>query len=167
MAFKLTPEKKLHLGRAVIAIFALLVAAGHLAYTIPISSSSGFAAPQHISNSINSTTTHTGPPSGGFNSFNMLGFWFDVEVIAYTIIAVVFLFGIRTWYISSLLFNIFNIVLYFGFFPSHFNVMFVLSTTNLIELGWFGVLVIGLFLLKYDPGSEIDRLLVTKKRRKN
>jgi protein-S-isoprenylcysteine O-methyltransferase Ste14 len=121
----------------------------------------------HTSNSINSTTTHTGPPSGGFNSFNMLGFWFDVEVIAYTIMAVVFLLGLRTWYIPSILFNIFNMLLYFGLFPSHFNITLVLSTTNLIVLGWAGVLVIGLLLLKYDPGSELDRLLVTKRGQKH
>ena len=166
MAFRFSHEGELHIARAVIAIFALLVAAAHLAYTIPISSSTGFSSPvTHASNSINSTTTHTGPPPGGFNSFNMLGFWFDVEVIAYTIMAVVFLLGLRTWYIPSQLFNIFNIALYFGLFPSHFNIMLVLSTTNLIVLGWLGVLFIGLLLLKYDPGSELDKLLVTGKKR--
>lgn len=149
----------LHWSRFVMAVLALLIAAGHLAYTIPLSSSS---FPMHLpTNQTNQTQAHI--PSSGFNSFNMLGFWFDIEVIAYTIIAVIFLLGIRTWYIPSVLFNILNMCLYFFLFPSHFNIMPGLSTINIIVIGWVLFLIIGLLMLKYDPGSELNKLLITRK----
>ncbi len=159
----------LHWGRFLVAVFAILVAAAHLAFTIPLSAAS-FQAP-HTTN----TTTTTHPPSGGFGSFNELGFWFDLEVIAYTIIAVIFLFGLRTWYWPAVGFNIFNLGIYFisgvvaipGITsmasPGRFSLMAGLSSINIIIIGWVFVLILGLLLLKYDPGSELDKLLVTRK----
>ncbi len=162
-------EEDLHLGRAFVAIFALLIAAAHLAYT----SSSGFSAPVHISN-----TSGAGYPAAGsygMMSFNYLSFWFDVEIIAYTLIAVVFLLGLRTWYPLAIAFNALNVVLYFlsgvmaipgltnNAFGGHLSVSLSLSTGNILAFAWILELILGLMLLKYDPGSELDRLLVTKR----
>jgi len=163
-------EEWLHVGRAVMAIFALLIAAGHLAFTSSMTS----ATPMHVttSNSLNQTQPHPGGFSMPFNEF---GFWFDVEVIAYSLIAVVFLLGLRTWYVPSVLFNLLNIVLYFGSglfpipgltqnaFPGRFDISFALSTTNILAISWIAAFIIGLILLKYDPGSELDKLLVTRR----
>lgn len=162
-----TKEEDLHLGRAFVAIFALLIAASHLAYN----SSSGFSAPVHISN-----TSGTGYPSAAqMMSFNYLSFWFDVEIIAYTLIAVVFLLGLRTWYPIAIAFNALNVILYFlsgviaipgltnGAFGSHLNLSLALSVGNILAFAWILELILGLMLLKYDPGSELDRLLVTKR----
>ena len=163
-------EEKLRLGRAALAIFALLVAAAHLGYT----GSSFGGAPTMTSNQVHSTS---GSGSSGFAgpSFNAMSFWFAVEVIAYTLIAVVFLLGLRTWYTLAMAFNAFNLVIYFlsgvigipgvtpGAFPGRFDIMLGLSSINIIIIGWVVVLVLGLIMLKYDPGSELDRLLVTRK----
>lgn len=169
----------LHVSRAVVAIFALLVAAGHLAYLIP--STAGFSAPTHTSNSTfpsnalgsGSAASHTS--YGGFMAFNELDFWFAVEVIAYTLIALVFLMGLRTWYTLSNLFNIFNLGIYIlsGYvaipgitafaFGSRFHSLLGLSTINIIFVSWVVVLIVGLVLQKYDPGSKLDELLVTRK----
>lgn len=165
----------LHAGRAVVALFAILVAAGHLAFTIPLSSGSGTPAPAHTGNQ---TTIAPGTHSaGGFSSFNELGFWFDVETIAYAIIAVVFLLGLRTWYTASLAFNIFNLGIYFisgitpipgitgSAFGGRFTLPTTLSTINIIVVSWIAMLIIGFVLLKYDPGSELDGLILTKRKK--
>ncbi len=167
-------EERLHLCRAAVAFFALLIAAGHLAYVT--ASSSSFTPP--VSQATNHTQTY---PSNqvrtgfGASSFNTTGFWFDVEIIAYTLIAVVFLLGLRTWYPLSILFNIFNLGIYFlsgitaipgisGMaFPGRFNLMSGLSSINIIIIGWILFLILSLVLYKYDPGSELDKLLVTRK----
>lgn len=153
----------LYIGRALMAVFALLVAAAHLAYTIPLSAAS-FPAP-------GSGTSH-----GGAISFNTFGFWFDVEVIADVLVAVVFLLGLRTWYPLSILFNAFNMGLYFvsglvaipfvtqNAFPGRFDLSLGISTINIIIIGWIVLLVLGLLLMKYDPGSELDGLLATRRK---
>lgn len=162
-------EEELHIGRAVMAIFALIVAAAHLSYVIPSLSM------------IASITSHSGgqtAPSGPMQpSFNMLGFWFDVEIIAYTLIAIVFLLGLRTWYPLSITFNAFNLGLYLlsgllaipgltqSAFGSHLSISIDLTTNNILIFSWVLAFILGLILLKYDPGSELDRLLVTKRSR--
>ncbi len=154
--WRLSRNEILHLGRAIIAIFALLEAAAHLAFVIP-----------------SGTSTHAGTGPGPM-SFNEIGFWFDVEVIAYSIIAVVFLLGLRTWYPLSLLFNVFNLGIYLlsgitaipgitgNVFPGRFQLPIGLTTLNIIVVSWVAVFVLGLVLYKYDPGSKLDKLLVTR-----
>ncbi len=169
-------EDVLHVGRAVIAIFALLVAASHLAYTMQSSGASSTSFPSHSGNQTGSQapTAHAGPAPAAFNE---LGFWFDVEVIAYTLIAVVFLLGLRTWYLPSLLFNAFNLGIYIvsGFvaipgitafaFGSRFHSLLSLSTINIMVISWIVLLILGFVFLKYDPGSGLDKLLATRKDR--
>lgn len=162
-------DNMLKWARAIAMIFALLVAAAHLVYGASLGGSS-FAAPTQTSNSV-----HTGPPAGGFGGFNEMGFWFDLEVVAYTVIAMVFLLGLRSWYLPASLFNIFNLGIYFlsgvtaipgitgNAFPSRFNIMLGLSSINIIIAGWIVILILGLLLMKYDPGSRLDELLKTNK----
>ncbi len=157
----------LHLTRAAVAFLAMLIAAAHLAYATQMSA---FSSPTHTSNQI--STGQTIPMQ---MSFNELGFWFDVEVIAYGLIAVVFLLGLRTWYPLSMIFNAFNLGIYFlsgvtaipgismNAFPGRFNLMFGLSSINIIIVCWILVLILGLALFKYDPGSQLDELLATRK----
>jgi hypothetical protein len=184
----LSHEEILHLGRALIAIFALIEAAGHLAYLIPSTMPSSF--PAHTGNTTPVTSNViTSLPANQIASqsssrvglagmaFSETQFWFAVEVIAYALIAVVFLMGLRTWYVIANLFNIFNIGIYIlsGFFAipgitsfafgSRFHFFAGLSTINIIFFSWIAILILGLILLKYDPGSKLDELLVTRKER--
>ena len=161
----------LHLGRALMAILALIIAAGHLSFTTP----SGFASAPSPTHPYNSTHQAAQAPSP--MAFSEITFWFGVEVIAYTLIAVVFLLGLRTWYPLSILFNIFNLGIFYvsrlvaipGItsmaFGGHITAPIGLNTLNIIAVAWILALIVGLILYKYDPGSELDKLLVTRKSR--
>ncbi len=151
-----------HYGRFVIAIFAVLVAAAHLPYA-SISSAgashqaSGSGSPQHA-NSV---------PFG----FQALGFWFGIETIAYTVIAVVFLLGIRRWYAAATIFNGFNVVLYFlsGYtaipgitsmaFGSRLNALTSSLPNAVMIISWIVLLIFSIVLLKYDRGSKLEEEL--------
>jgi hypothetical protein len=160
-----------HWGRMLIAIFALLIAATHLASATPSGSFSAPSASRTTNSS--STATHTGYSAGGGGGFSPLSLWIDIEVIAYTIIAVVFLLGIRTWYAPAVLFNAFNLGIYFlsgvvaipGISAMAFGgrLAFLsgspLSTTFILVFSWVAALIIGLLLLKYDKGSGLDALM--------
>lgn len=151
----------IHIGRFLVAIFALLVAATHLGYAGSIGGSS-----------------HGAPSgSGGIQlGFAALGLWLGIETIAYTIIAIVYLLGLRTWYLPATLFNAFNIIIYFASgaiaIPGITTMPFGSRLAGLGSLpilvlivSWLASLIIGIVLLKSDPGSEIDSLLVTKRSR--
>jgi hypothetical protein len=168
-------EGVIHAARFLMAVLALLVAAAHLSYAIPSVSPqpSAATAPPHISAGPGSTAvTHAGFSLG----FSALGLWLDIEIISYTIIAVVFLLGLRTWYLPAVLFNAFNVCLYFisgisavpgitsAAFSGHLDVFSGLAATVLVA-SWISALVLGLAMLKYDPGSELDGLLVTRRLR--
>lgn len=162
-----------HWGRFFMAFFALLIAAAHLSAVIP---SASFPAPAH--QQPNSTAAHQQPhtgPTQGFG-FMLLGFWLDIEIVAYTLIAVVFLLGLRTWYVPATLFNAFNVCIYFlsgvmaipgitsGAFGSHLAVFAQSLPTTILVVSWIAALVLSLAMLKYDPGSELDALLVTRRK---
>jgi hypothetical protein len=167
---KKSPANKhlINLCRFLLVAFALLIAATHLSYIIP--SGSAPSAPVHVSNSIASAqTSNPSPRPQASLGFQALGLWLDIEIIAYVIIAIVYLLGLRSWYLPAVIFNAFNVVLYFrsgmvaipgitsmafgsrlgGF--SHF-------VTGILMVSWIAALVIGLLLLNYDPGSGIDRV---------
>ncbi|HUC39137.1 MAG TPA: hypothetical protein VL944_03340 [Candidatus Acidoferrum sp.] len=161
---KITAER-LHWARFLAAIFAVLISATHLASAIPSGSfaSGPSAAPA------NAVAVHRSP------SFNFTGFWIEFEVIVYIVIAIVFLLGLRTWYVPAVAFNIFNIAVFFlsgaiaipGIttmaFGSRFAVFSSFSVMSILVASWALLLIISLALLKFDPGSELDRLLVTRK----
>lgn len=171
----------LHWVRFIAAVLALLIAATHLNYVVP-----NFAQLQQVSHIPANQTAHqgnqTGYPyagrtgSGGPSGFADIGLWFDIEVIAYTIIAVVYLLGLRNWYVPAVLFNALNVFLYFGSgffaipgltgmaFGNRFSA-FAVGNLNMeiMMASWIALLILGIAMLRYDPGSELDRLLVTKR----
>lgn len=155
--------KVLHSLRALVAILALLVAAAHLGYI-------GSPAPRTAP-----TSGNTLPAAPSYSGFNAIGFWFEVEVIAYTLIAMVYLLGLRSWYLPSVIFNAFNLCIFFisglvaipGItsmaFGGRFFVFSSFSSLAIIAFGWILVFILSLVLFKYDPGSELDKLLVTRR----
>ena len=114
--------------RYLLVIFAVLIAATHLPFV-----SSGNSGPMKspTSNTVQTSNMIAKPQSD--YGFQILGLWFEIEVIGFTLIAVVYMLGIREIYLASWLFNILNLFLFFlsGFvaipgitpsaFASHLN----------------------------------------------
>ena len=150
----------MHWIRGLTAIFAILIAAVHLPYA---SLSNSFYS-SHASPGTNSTGAyHPTPPQFGAQA---MGLWFGIEVIAYTVIAIVYLLGIKRWYIAANAFNIFNITIYFlsgviaipGITSMPFSRSLITSSlsTNVLMISWIALLILGLLSLKYDNGSELE-----------
>jgi hypothetical protein len=166
----------IHWARLVMAILVMLVAATHLSAIIPSNTGSPAPSPQttHTSNQITSNTftntARTSSSSSGLFGFAALSLWLDIEIIAYTIIAVVYLLGLRSWYVPSVLFNAFNVVLYFlsgiiaipgisGMaFGGRLNGFPHSLSSAVLIISWVAALILGIALLKYDQGSELDKL---------
>lgn len=159
--------KLIHWGRLLIAIFAILIAAAHLPSA---GISSGGGAPSlHSTSSATSGSSTSAPRSQGLLGFQALGLWLDIEIIAYTVIAVVFLLGIRKWYGAAAVFNAFNVVLYFlssyvaipgittAAFGSRFGAFGVSLDSTVLIISWFALLVLSMVFLKYDKGSELEK----------
>lgn len=160
-------------GRLAVVFFAILAAATHFGFA----GSSG-SPPTHTgnfttSNGIGGTGGYTGaPPSGNLLlGFQALTLWVDIEIVCYTLMAVVFLFGMRSWYPVAVIFNAFNLAIYLlsglmpipgitsSAFASHFG-LFSSSLTNwLLGAAWVMILILGILLIKYDPGSALDHLI--------
>ncbi len=98
-------------------------------------------------------------------------FYLETEVAFYIIISVVYLLGIKTYYAPSLLYSLFNILL---FFLSAFIIIPGVSTSLLTGhiafsqysygrftsvLSWAYLIIVGLVMLKIDKGSEINRII--------
>jgi hypothetical protein len=166
-----TNKHLINVSRFLLVVFALLIAATHLSYIIPSGSApSSMPSSSHTYNAVpsgQSSSTAARPPAS--LGFQALGLWLDIEIIAYTIIALVYLLGLRSWYLPAVLFNAFNVGIYFlsGMVAipgitsmafgsrlgglSHF-------VTAIMIVSWIAALILGLLLLKYDPGSGLDRI---------
>lgn len=98
-------------------------------------------------------------------------FWLEVEIAVYSIIAIIYLLGLRFYYTPALLFSVFNILIYF---ISAFAVLPGISTAPLVGhiqflqysfgrgvalSNWILLIVLGAAALKYDKGSEINAFL--------
>lgn len=144
-------SKLIRWGRLVLAIFAILIAAAHL-------SSIGFGGG-------GGGPSHTPPPFGA----QALGLWIQIEIIAYAVIAVVFLLGIRRWYGAAVIFNAFNVFIYFlssyvaipgitsSAFGSRFSAFGVSLGSTVLIISWIALLVLSIIFLKYDKGSELEK----------
>ena len=107
--------------------------------------------------------------SPGANS--QITFWLETEVAFYSIISVIYLLGLRVWYLPALLYSILNI---FIFLVSAFIVLPGITTQLLVGhiafaqysygrgislIAWIYLILFGLLALKYDKGSEINTML--------
>ncbi|HUB92714.1 MAG TPA: hypothetical protein VL945_02030 [Candidatus Saccharimonadales bacterium] len=143
-------NRLVHYGRLLLAILAILIAAAHLS---SIGGSSGGGG-----------TTHAAPPLGA----QALGLWIQIEIIAYAVIAVVFLLGIRKWYPAAVVFNAFNVILYFlssyvaipgitaHAFGSRFGSFGTSLGSTVLIVSWVALLILSIIFLKYDKGSKLE-----------
>ncbi|MGC8474281.1 MAG: hypothetical protein ACP5PW_07750 [Candidatus Dormibacteria bacterium] len=97
--------------------------------------------------------------------------WLDGEVALYVLIAVIYLLGLRMWYIPAIAYTVVNLVL---FFVSGFVAIPGITTSALtghlafnqyyfgrgFSLGaWIYLLVVGAMMVRWDPGSKLNQLL--------
>lgn len=98
-------------------------------------------------------------------------FWLETEVAFYVLIAVIFLLGLRTWYVPTIAYSLINMVL---FFVSAFVTIPLVTHAALVGHvqfgqfsfgrgfslgGWVWLIVVGWLLTRVDRGSKLDELL--------
>lgn len=160
----------INLSRFLLVVFTLLIAATHLSYIIPSGSvPSGGSGASHASNTVSQGTSAPASHPQAALGPQALGLWLDIEIVVYIVIAMVYLLGLSSWYLPAVLFNAFNVGIYFlsgmiaipGITPMAFGSRlngFHSFVTSILIISWIAALVLGLLLLKYDPGSGIDRI---------
>lgn len=104
-------------------------------------------------------------------SYPLVTFWLEIEVSAFIVISIVFLLGLKIWYLPSVLFTVFNLVIYLisGVIPlppisgaplvGHVQFASYSFGRTFSLVAWIYIIIVGLILLKYDKGSKINDLL--------
>lgn len=104
-------------------------------------------------------------------SYPLVTLWLEIEVSAFIVISIVFLLGLKIWYIPSIIFTLFNLVVFLlsGIIP-----LPPISGTPLVGhvqfasysfgrafslIAWLYIIIVGFIMLKYDKGSKINDLL--------
>lgn len=104
-------------------------------------------------------------------SYPLVTFWLEIEVAAFIVIGIVFLLGLRIWYLPSVLFTFLNVVLYFVSGIVAIPPISPVALTGHVQfldysfgrafslIAWIYIIVVGLILFRYDKGSRINELL--------
>jgi hypothetical protein len=97
--------------------------------------------------------------------------WLDGEVVLYVLIAMVYLLGLRMWYLPALAYSVLNLVLFFisGFvaipgiskaaLTGHLAFSHYYFGRGFSVGAWIFLLVVGALMLKLDRGSKLNELL--------
>ncbi|WP_393970677.1 hypothetical protein OXIME_000902 [Oxyplasma meridianum] len=95
----------------------------------------------------------------------------EIEVSAFIVISVVFLLGLRIWYLPSIIFTLFNLILYLVSGIVAIPPISPVALTGHIQfadysfgrsfslIAWLYIIIVGLFALKVDKGSRLNDLL--------
>ena len=98
-------------------------------------------------------------------------FWIETEVVAYVIIGVVYLFGLKMWYVPAILYTVLNLTIFFisavvvipgitsGLLIGHMQFAEYSFGRAGSLVSWMYLLVVGIIMLKIDKGSKINDLL--------
>ena len=104
-------------------------------------------------------------------SYPLVTFWLEIEVAAFIVIGIVFLLGLRIWYLPSVLFTVLNLVLYLVSGVVAIPPISPVALTGHVQfldysfgrafslIAWIYIIVVGLILFRYDKGSRINELL--------
>lgn len=104
-------------------------------------------------------------------SYPLVTFWLEIEVASFIVIGIVFLLGLRIWYLPSVLFTVLNVVLYFvsGIvaippispvaLAGHVQFLDYSFGRAFSLIAWIYIIVVGLILFRYDSGSKLNALL--------
>jgi hypothetical protein len=97
--------------------------------------------------------------------------WIDVEIATYSLIAVIYLFGLRMFYWPPLLFTAYTLIMYFlsgavamgAIDPTplvgHLQFLHYSFGRGFSVISWLYLLIVGWVILKLDPGSQVNDLL--------
>jgi hypothetical protein len=102
----------------------------------------------------------------------IISYWVDIETASYGLIAVVYLLGLRQYYIPPIIFTAYNMTMYFlsglvslpfGINPKpltgHIEFLQYSFGRGVSLIAWLYLLLVGLWMLKKDPGSKLSVLL--------
>ncbi|MDA8194265.1 MAG: hypothetical protein M0Z53_09755 [Thermaerobacter sp.] len=102
----------------------------------------------------------------------VVSYWIDVETAVYGLIAVIYLLGLRQYYGPPILFTAYNLFMFFlsGVTALPFGINHAPLTGHLQFLqysfgrglslaAWLYLLVVGIYMLKADPGSKLNDIL--------
>jgi hypothetical protein len=102
----------------------------------------------------------------------IISYWIDVETASYSLIAVIYLLGLRRFYGPPVLFTAYNITMFFlsglVVLPFGINAVPLVGHVQLLHysfgrgfslVAWLYLLVGGLWMLKADSGSQLNALL--------
>ncbi len=105
----------------------------------------------------------------------IVSYWIDIETAAYSLIAVVYLLGLRRYYLIPVLFTGYNMFMFFlsgltalpfGIDPKPLagHVQFALYSfgRGMSLMAWLYLLLVGIWMLRADPGSRLDELLADR-----
>ncbi|MGC9154917.1 MAG: hypothetical protein ACP5HZ_04645 [Ferrimicrobium sp.] len=97
--------------------------------------------------------------------------WLDGEVVIYALIAMVYLLGLRMWYLPALAYSALNLILFFvsGFvaipgvttaaLTGHLAFAHYYFGRGFSLAAWIVLLIVGAVMLKVDKGSKLNELL--------
>lgn len=102
----------------------------------------------------------------------IVSYWIDIETATYGLIAVVYLLGLRRYYLLPILFTAYNMTMYFlsGFLAlpwgidktplaGHLQLAQYSFGRGFSLVAWLYLLIMGIVMMKKDPGSKINDLL--------
>ncbi len=102
----------------------------------------------------------------------IVSYWIDIETASYSLIAVIYLLGLRTYYVPPILFTAYNMVMFFlsgvTALPFGINKTPLIGHVQFLQysfgrgmslIAWLCLLVLGWVMLKLDRGSKLDALL--------
>lgn len=104
-------------------------------------------------------------------SYPLVTFWLEIEVASFIVIGIVFLLGLRIWYLPSVLFTVLNVVLYLVSgvvaippispvaLAGHVQFLDYSFGRAFSLIAWIYIIVVGLVLFRYDSGSKLNALL--------
>ncbi|MHB8262767.1 MAG: hypothetical protein ACYDGY_03320 [Acidimicrobiales bacterium] len=97
--------------------------------------------------------------------------WLEGEVAFYVMVAVIYILGLRMWYAPAILYTVFNLLAFFlsgvitipgitsTVFITHLTVFQYSWGRGLSVLAWAYLLAVGVYMLRADKGSGLNKLL--------
>ena len=102
----------------------------------------------------------------------IVSYWIDIETATYGLIAVIYLLGLRRYYVPPIIFTAYNLIMYFlsgitalpfginqAPLAGHLQFLQYSFGRGLSLAAWLYLLIVGLIILRVDRGSRLNELL--------
>ncbi|MHB1492337.1 MAG: hypothetical protein ACYCSG_02900 [Thermoplasmataceae archaeon] len=105
------------------------------------------------------------------SSFPYVIFWLEIEVAAFIVIGMVFLLGLKIWYLPSVLFTLFNLAVYLlsglvalppispETLSGHIQFVNYSFDRAFSMIAWLYIIIMGLISIKVEKGSKLNDLM--------